>query len=82
MISWREIPAQVTAGKGAAHLGRCSPTLPGGDRLGCDAGRPDGTDAHLEEWRREARACGDDLDAEVAAAAALLQAEYTDERLE
>ena len=41
-----------------------------------------GTDAYLEEWRREARLCGDDLEAEVAATAAHLESEYTDERLE
>ncbi len=41
-----------------------------------------GTDAYLEEWRRETRACGDDLDAEVTAAAAQLEADYDDERLD
>ena len=41
-----------------------------------------GTDSYLEEWRRDTRECGDDLDAEVAAAAAQLEQDYTDERLE
>ena len=41
-----------------------------------------GTDAYLEQWRRDARPCGDDLEAEVAAAAAELERDYPDERLE
>ena len=40
-----------------------------------------GTDAYLGEWRRETRECGDDLEAEVAAEAERLSAEYTDEVL-
>ena len=35
-----------------------------------------GTDAYLAEWRRETRACGDDLDAEVAAEADRLAEAY------
>ena len=41
-----------------------------------------GSDGYLEEWRREARQCGDDLGAAVAAVAAQLEDDYTDERLE
>ena len=41
-----------------------------------------GTDAYLEQWRREGRPCGDDLEAEVTAAAARLEHDYPDERLE
>ncbi len=41
-----------------------------------------GTDAYLAEWRRETRECGEDLEAEVAAEAERLSAEYTDEVLE
>ncbi len=41
-----------------------------------------GTDAYLEEWRRESRACGDDLEAEVAEEAAWLDAAFTDDVLE
>ena len=40
-----------------------------------------GTDAYLEEWRRDTRACGDDLDAEVAQEADWLDAAYTDDVL-
>ena len=42
-----------------------------------------GTDTYLEEWRRESRPCGDDLEAEVAEEAASdSRRDYTDERLE
>jgi hypothetical protein len=41
-----------------------------------------GSDAYLEEWRRESRACGDDLEAEVAEEAAWLEAAFTDDALE
>jgi hypothetical protein len=34
------------------------------------------SDAYLEKWRRETRACGDDLDAEVAAEVDRLEAAY------
>ena len=83
VISWRAIPAQVTAGKGrAASRVQLSERFQEAiDAAAMRAGLI-GTDAYLEEWRREARLCGDDLEAEVAAAAANLESEYTDERLE
>jgi hypothetical protein len=82
VISWRAIPAQVTAGKGrGASRAQLSERFQEAiDAAAMRAGLI-GTDAYLEEWRREVRLCGDDLEAEVAAAAAGLEAEYTDERL-
>ena len=41
-----------------------------------------GTDAYLEEWRREPRSCGDDLESEVAQEIERLDAVYTDDVLE
>ena len=41
-----------------------------------------GTDAYLEQWRREVVNCGADLQAEVEAAAAALEARFDDDRLE
>ena len=41
-----------------------------------------GTDAYLQEWRREPRDCGDDLEAEVGDEAAWLEAAYPDDTLE
>ena len=41
-----------------------------------------GTDAYLEEWRREHCACGHDLEAEVAQELERLEAAFTDDVLE
>jgi hypothetical protein len=83
VISWRDIPAQVTAGKGrqAARLQLSERFQEAIDAAAMRAGLI-GTDTYLEEWRRETRACGDDLAAEVTAVATALEAAYTDERLE
>ena len=83
VISWRDVPAQVTAGKGrgAARAQLSERFQKAIDAAAMRAGLI-GTDSYLEEWRREARPCGDDLDAEVAAVAAQLEDDYTDERLE
>ena len=83
MISWRAIPAQVTAGKGrnAARAQLSERFQEAIDAAAMRAGLI-GSDSYLEEWRRDTRDCGDDLDAEVSAAAAQLEQDYTDERLE
>ena len=83
VISWRAIPVQVTAGKGrsASRVQLSERFQEAIDAAAMRAGLI-GSDGYLEEWRREARACGDDLGAEVAAVAAQLEAEYSDERLE
>jgi hypothetical protein len=36
-----------------------------------------GADAYLDEWRKETRPCGDDLEAEAAAEAERLEAAFT-----
>jgi hypothetical protein len=41
-----------------------------------------GTDAYLAEWRREARACGDDLESEVAGEAERLEGAHPDDLLD
>ena len=83
VIWWRDIPAQVTAKSGrtraAAQLSeRFQEAI---DAAAMRAGLI-GTDAYLEEWRREARSCGDEIEAEVAQEAERLEAAYTDEILE
>jgi hypothetical protein len=83
VIWWRDIPAQVTAKAGrrrvAAQLSeRFQEAI---DAAAMRAGLI-GTDAYLEEWRREPRTCGDDLDAEVEQEAEWLEAAYTDDILE
>ena len=83
IISWRAIPAQVTAGKGrtAARAQLSERFQEAIDAAAMRAGMI-GTDSYLEEWRRDSRACGDDLASEVARVAAELESEYTDEKLE
>jgi hypothetical protein len=83
VIWWRDIPAQVTAGtgRGAARRQLDNRFQEAIDAAAMRAGLI-GTDAYLEEWRRETRACGDDLEAEVAEEAAWLEAAYPDDVLE
>ena len=83
VIWWRDIPAQVTAKEGRA---RAAQELPPRFQEAIDAAAMRagliGTDAYLEEWRREPRACGEDLEAEVAQELEWLDAAYTDDVLE
>jgi Virulence factor len=83
VVSWRDIPAQVIV-----KAGRRSAKRPLSDRFQEAIDRAAmrsqlrETDAYLGEWRRiAAGSCGDDLEAEVVAAAARLEAEYPPERL-
>ena len=82
VIWWRDIPAQVTAKEGRE---RTSTSLDQRFQEAIDAAAMRagliGTDAYLEEWRRESRDCGDDLDAEVAQELEWLDAAYTDDVL-
>ena len=83
IISWRDIPAQVTAGKGrGASRAQLSERFQEAIDVAAMRAGLIGTDAYLEEWRREARPCGDDLESEVAVVAAQLESDYPDERLE
>ena len=84
IISWRDIPAQVVGRKGR-ETAKVQLTLrfqEAVDRAAMRAGR--GTsNAYLADWRRSPpRPCSDDIEAEVAAEAARLEAKYTDEYLE
>ena len=83
VVRWRDIPAQVIVKQGRRTAKRqlserFEKTI---DRAAMRAGLRD-TDSYLGEWRRaEPEACGDDLEAEAAAAAARLEADYDDARL-
>ncbi len=83
VIWWRDIPAQVTAKAGRS---RASAQLPDRFQESIDAAAMRagliGTDAYLEEWRRESRSCADDLEGEVAQELEWLDAAYTDDALE
>lgn len=78
-VYWRDIPAQVIARKGreSAKVMLSDRFQKAIDRAAMRAGRGS-SDAYLAEWRRESRACGDALDAEVETAAAALEAAYSD----
>jgi hypothetical protein len=82
VIWWRDIPAQVVAKDGRrsakAMLHRRFQVAI--DRAAARSGRKE-MNAYIGEWRREGRRCGDDLDAEVRAEAARLDAEYPNQRL-
>ena len=78
-IWWRHIPAQVVAArdrrtqhKVVLHR-RFQVAI---DRAAVQAGKKSAND-YIAEWRREAKPCGDDLEAIASAEAARLEAEYT-----
>jgi hypothetical protein len=84
VICWRDVPAQVVARRGreVAKAQLSQRFQEAVDRAAMRAGRGS-SDAYLEDWRRSApRPCGDDLQAEVAAEAARIEARFSDDDLE
>ena len=84
IISWRDIPAQVICKRGRETAKvQLSPRFQeAGDRAAMRAGKGSSA-AYLADWKRsDPRPCGEDLQAEVAAEAAKIEARYTDEDLE
>jgi hypothetical protein len=81
-VYWRDIPAQVIAkaGRKTAKVQLTERFEKAIDRAAMRAKLRD-TDSYLAEWRRQAAPCGEDLEAEVKAASARLEQEFTDERL-
>ena len=82
VIWWRDIPAQVTARDGRKSIKivlhpRFQVAI---DKAASRAGKRE-YNAYIEEWRKVARTCGDDLDAEVAAEVERLETEYDKHRL-
>ena len=82
VIYWRDIPAQVTAkGDGGSARAQLSERFQKAvDAAAMKAELVD-MDLYLEEWRQEARPCGDDLEAEVAAEVERLEAAFDREVL-
>lgn len=83
VVYWRDIPAQVIVkrGRNAAKRQLAERFEQAIDRAAMRANLRD-TDSYLAEWRRaEPVECGDDLEAEAAAAAERLETEYDDARL-
>ena len=84
VVYWRDIPAQVIvkAGRQAAKRQLTERFEKAIDRAAMKAKLRD-TDSYLAEWRRaDPMECGNDLEAEAVAAAARLEAEYPDDRLD
>jgi Virulence factor len=84
IISWRDIPAQVVCKRGRETAKvQLSPRFQEAvDRAAMRAGKGS-SDAYLADWKRsDPRTCGEDIQAEVAAEAARIEARYTDEDLE
>ena len=86
-LYWRDIPAQVIAERGRGRKReQAKIELHRRFAIAIDAAAmrdgADSTDDYLAEWRRgEPVECGEDLDAEAAARAAALEAEYSAERV-
>lgn len=76
-IWWRDIPMQVVAKDGRqAHKVVLHPRFQVAvDRAAMTAGKRSASD-YVEEMRRTARPCGDDLEAEATAEAGRLEAAY------
>ncbi|MFI4890313.1 MAG: virulence factor [Steroidobacterales bacterium] len=84
IIGWRDIPAQVVVKRGreVAKVQLSQRFQEAVDRAAMRAGKGS-SDAYLADWKRsEPTPCGDDLQAEAAAAAAQLEARYSDADLE
>jgi hypothetical protein len=83
VISWRDIPAQVVVKRGreTAKVQLSQRFQEAVDRAAMRAGKGS-SDAYLADWQRNARPCGDDLQAEAKAEAARLEAQFTDADLE
>jgi hypothetical protein len=82
-VFWRDIPAQVIA-KERRDTAKKVLTERFAEAIDKAAMRAKmaGTDAYLEEWRREVVNCGRDLQVAVDEAAAALEKSYDDARLE
>jgi hypothetical protein len=80
---WRDIPAQVTAkaGRKTAKIQLTDRFQEAIDMAAMRAGK-DGTDAYLEDWRREQSECSDDIEAVVKEQAEQLEASFTTDVLQ
>jgi len=77
VIWWRDVPAQVIARQGRrAHKIALHPRFQTAiDRAAERAGKKS-MNEYIDEWHKENRPCGDDLEAEALAEAARLEHDY------
>ena len=83
-VYWRDIPSQVIAREGRSTTAKVQLSerfQVAIDRAAMRAGKGS-SDAYLEDWRREPRACSGDVEAEARNEAQRLEAAYSDEYLE
>ena len=82
VIWWRDIPAQVLAREGRRQSKQVlHPRFQVAiDKAAARAGKSAYND-YIEEWRREQRRCGDEIETEVTAEAERLEADYDKHRL-
>jgi Virulence factor len=82
VIWWRDIPAQVTArdGRKSSKIVLHPRFQVAIDKAASRAGKRS-YDDYIEEWRKTARECGEDIDAEVAAEVERLETEFDKHRL-
>jgi hypothetical protein len=82
-VYWRDIPAQVIAkaGRQSVKVQLADRFQEAIDRAAMRAGKG-GSEAYLEEWRRETTECGDDIEVAAREHAASLEASIDDERLQ
>ena len=82
-VFWRDIPSQVIAKRGreSAKVPLSERFQKAIDRAAMRAGKGR-SEAYMEHWRREPRACGNDLSAEAEAEASRLESQYSDKTLE
>lgn len=77
VIWWRDIPAQVIAREGRrAHKIALHPRFQTAIDRAAEKAEKRSMDAYIDEWRKENRPCGTDLEQEVQAEAERLEAEY------
>ena len=82
-VYWRDIPAQVIAKRGrqTAKVPLSDRFQVAIDRAAMRAGKGS-SDAYMNDWRREAGACGEDLQASASAEAERIEQAYGEQELE
>ena len=82
-VYWRDIPAQVIAKERRDSTKKVlSERFTEAIDKAAMRAKMAGTDAYLEQWRREEQKCGRDLQAAVDQAATQIEQDYDDARLE
>lgn len=82
-VYWRDIPSQVIAkrGRDTAKVPLTERFQVAIDRAAMRAGKGS-SELYIDEWRREARACGNDLQTEAKTEAEKLEGAFDDAMLE